>query len=319
MYYFLLSQYNGPTKANYQHVCVVFAEGLWNNKIKFASNIDYYPDENNNYLFKKKELGDEEYIVTSAPEEFDSIIKNNKEKKLIIFDTKDEWVRHKSAVYSPYCYRYFMSTCRIISDKIRPLCFGITERMINATRLPSIPWSERSKKILWCHRVDNHQLRHTVKQYYKNNSIVINEFIDNFKRPDDSSLHYWNHTGRRHSPEYFHLLRQHRYLDAHGGYGKPTSRTEIIQWDSWKVWEGFLSGCLVITADLEYYKIKLPFQLIPFEHYIPIRYDQIEGSYDKLFRLSDEEQEKIAQNGRKFVLEHYLPEKIANYIINHLN
>ena len=75
---------------------------------------------------------------------------------------------------------------------------------------------------------------------------------------------------------------------------------------------------LVITADLDYYNIKLPHRLIPYKHYIPIRYDQIQASYEALFRLPDIEQQIIANEGRKFVLTHYSPQAMATYFSSQL-
>jgi hypothetical protein len=146
--------------------------------------------------------------------------------------------------------------------------------------------------------------------------VFYTTYIDNFKVPEGSDLHFWNHTGRRHSAQYFEFIGQHTILDAHGGYANGPS--EIVQWDSWKVWEGFLSGCLVVTADLDHYDIQLPFPIVPFKHYIPVRYDQLDASYEKLWKLSDVEQERIAATGRAYILQHYTPESLAAYMLKRL-
>jgi hypothetical protein len=159
-------------------------------------------------------------------------------------------------------------------------------------------------------------MRTAVKGHYDASRTPYTSYIDNFKVPEGSDLHFWNHTGRRHSAQYFEFIGQHTIIDAHGGYENGPG--EIVQWDSWKVWEGFLSGCLVVTADLDHYDIQLPFPLVPFKHYIPVRYDQLGASYEKLWKLSDAEQERIAAAGRAHILQHYTPESLAAYMLKRL-
>jgi hypothetical protein len=313
MYHFLLSPYGGPTKANYQHACIVFAEGLKALNISFNANINYYPDVSGTFLFTKGSETDAIYIVTSAPEEF--ILPAN--KKLIIFDTKDEWVRPKSLQFLSIAHRYFMSSTseNKITATLKPYAFALSNRMIENISFRHKPWAARKKAIVWSHRVSNHSLRNLVKSFYAQAGFPIATFLDNFAVPD-TAIHWWNHTGRRHSPAYFEYLSNYCYLDAHGGY--PVTTTSIQQWDSWKVWEGFAAGVLVITADLDYYNIRLPYRLIPYVHYIPIRYDQLDASYERLFSLPDAEQECIARAGHTFVMNHYTPVNMANYVIEEL-
>lgn len=315
MYYFLLNPYQGPTKANYQHSCIVLAEGFKALGVQIGANIDYYPDSSGVYLFNKHEPTDEDCTITSSPETFKT--ECTRATKLVVLDTKDEWARQPSLEFLSIAHRYFMSSCSGPNEKIRPFCFAASNRMLSVTDRQPLPWSERSNKIVWAHRVDNHYLRNVIKEYYIRKRIFIESYLDNFEAPPTEALHEWNHTGRRHSPAYFNFLRQHKYIDAHGGY--PTrQRNRIVQWDSWKVWEGLLSGCLVITADLDYYNIILPYRLVPYVHYIPIRYDQIQESYDKLFALSEEDKERIALAGYFFARTHFSPTFMAKYFIENL-
>jgi len=320
MFYFLLNSYNSPNKANYQHSCILLAEGLKKMGYTIGGNIDYFPDQAGNYTICKAALTNQTYIITSSPEDFADDIKQilqTPKRRLIIIDTKDEWVRSKSTQFLTVAHRYFMSTATIVNNTIRPWVFGITQRLIDSASPSNKSWSEREAGIVWAHRVGNHQLRNIVNVYYKERQIHVVKYLDEYKTPDGSDLHNWNHSGRRHSKEYFEFIGKHRYIDAHGGYS--INRDQIVQWDSWKIWEGFLAGCLVITADLDYYKIKLPFPLIPFEHYIPIRYDQLGISYDKLFSMSDIDQAKVASAGRKYILEHYTPENLTKYMLNNVD
>jgi hypothetical protein len=326
MFYFLLKPYKKPTEANYQHAAILFAEGLQALNKPFTANIDYFPDPSGNYLFRQGTVDKTtQYIVTSHPEEFKDLLlllQQQKQLKLIIFDSKDEWVRSSSTALSHLSYRYFMTTAKVITDKVKPLCFGATNRMVAAIS-PSTSckqWQDRKEAIFWAHRVDNHQIRNYVKNYYARSNTPLHIHLDNFEPAVDTAeataLHYWEHTGRRHSPAYFNALQECRYMDAHGGY--PTREGGINQWDSWKVWEGLLAGMLVITADLDYYKIKLPFPLLPYQHYIPIRYDHIEDGYNALNRLSDEKKAAIAKAGQEYALKNFTSKPMAKYIMDQL-
>lgn len=54
-------------------------------------------------------------------------------------------------------------------------------------------------------------------------------------------------------------------LDAHGGYMQ--SQDKVVQIDSWKLWEGFAAGCLVVAMDFKHYRIQMPYDLIGYKHY----------------------------------------------------
>lgn len=323
MFYFLLKPFIGPKQANYQHAPIVFAEGLQQHKIKFSANINYYPDPSGNFLFIKTDTPPPNtiYIVTAHPEDFkDEMAAFNDTRKydIIIFDSKDEWVRPQSTSLLQYAHRYFMTTNKVVTDRIKPLCFALSNRMIDIIQSqPKIPWLDRQDSIFWAHRVDNHQLRNIVKDVYDKQGILYHKYLDNFESPEDPvALHWWTQTGRRHQPQYFAELQKYKYMDAHGGY--LNREGGIIQWDSWKVWEGLLSGMLVLTADLDFYNIKLPYKLIPFVHYIPVRYNHIPDAYANLTRLTDEKKMQIALQGQQFALQNFNPKSMAKYILDQL-
>ena len=323
MFYFLLKPFIGPKQANYQHAPIVFAEGLQQHKIKFSANIDYYSDPSGKYLFNKTDtpLPGTIYIVTAHPEDFKeemAAFNDTQKYDIIIFDSKDEWVRPQSTSLLQYAHRYFMTSTKVVTDRIKPLCFALSNRMIDIIQSqPKIPWLERQDTIFWAHRVDNHQLRNIVKDVYDKQGISYIKYLDNFESPEDPvALHWWTQTGRRHQPQYFAELQKYKYMDAHGGY---TNREGgIVQWDSWKVWEGLLSGMLVITADLDFYNINLPCKLIPFVHYIPVRYNHIPDAYANLARLTDEKKMQIALQGQQFALQNFNPKSMAKYILDQL-
>ena len=326
MIHFLLVPYQEATASNYQHQCVGLAEGLVSLSIPFTANINYYNAPNTSeYLFKpindSSDAYDKiQYIITEKPEKFKPQLEqfHEQNKKIVILDNKDEWIRHVSTDFLKICHKYFMSTCQLNIALIKPLCFSLTTRMIDTITSPK-PWAERSNSIFVSHRVTNHAIRNYVISYYDKAKINIHNFNDKFSEPTDSvENHWWRLTGRRHSVKYYEAVQAYKFIDAHGGYFKNNTLTKLYQWDSWKFWEGFLCGCAVISADLDYYRIKLPFPLVPYKHYIPVRYDALQDSYTTLYKFTDAELESIAVEGRKYVLEHYSPENMAKYILENI-
>ena len=80
----------------------------------------------------------------------------------------------------------------------------------------------------------------------------------------------------------------------------------IFRWDSWRFWESLAMGCLAIHLDFEKYGFELPVMPRNWVHYAGIDLDNLEQSVAKLQEnwnlLPD-----IADEGRKWALEHYAP------------
>jgi hypothetical protein len=318
-FYFLLKPYLGPSmahQADYAHLSVWFAEGLQALNIPFSSNIDYYPDPSGNFLFRQSLSTSYQFIVTQMPENFSNELLHAKKlhKKIIILDDKDQWCRHTSTQFIPIAYKYLMTTSIRPTPPIIPICFSITNRLIQAFNNIT-PFSQRSRSIAFTHRVSNHSVRNFVKDFYSTHNTPVSVFHDQFATPSDPvELHWWAVTGRRHSNQYFSFIQSHMLVDAHGGYF--ANDRSILQWDSWKFWEAILAGSAVITADLKYYNIALPFDFIPFVHYLPVRYDNILESYQRILSLSDKQLATIANNARNFVLSKYSPQSIVAHILS---
>ena len=323
-FFFLLDNLNDsqPTAVNDQHPCVVFAQGLKQLALPYFGNIkflkNYAKDE---YLidtigyFNKNTI-----MVTNSPHKFENELiqcyKNG--NKSIILDTRDEWNRHEWDKYIPFTTYFYRSSYHISNtvENVYPFAFSLSNRIIHATEHVNMnDWENRKNIILESHRVTNHSVRNYVKNYYLSGKcpISVEMYNDNFKEPMEGTEEYfhWCQTGRRHSIEYYNKLASVQMLDAHGGY---FHIDKIVQVDSWKLWEGFAAGCLVIAMDFTHYNIQLPFVLIGYKHYIPIQYDKLEESYAILHNLTTAQKKEIAENGRAYVLKHYCPESIAKYI-----
>ena len=327
-FYFLLDNLNDshPTAVNDQHTCVVFAQGLKKLALPYFGNIPFLKNYiNDEYLIDTHgEFHKNTIIVTNCPHRFEhdliQFYKNG--HKIIIFDTRDEWNRHEWDKYIPLATYFYRSSYHISNTihNLYPFAFALSNRIIQATENGNInKWENRKNVILESHRVTNHSVRNYVKHYYLSGKcpISIEMYNDNFKEPIVGKEEYfhWCQTGRRHSIEYYNKLLSVQMIDAHGGY---FHQDKIVQVDSWKLWEGFAAGCLVIAIDFKHYNIKLPFELIGYEHYIPIQYDKLEQCYEKLNKLTVAEKKKIAETGREYVLKHYCPENMAKYVCSNI-
>jgi len=321
-FHFLLKELNDsvPTAVNDQHTCVVFAQGLKKLGLSYSGNLSFLKNyENDEYLITPTDgpPNPDSIIVCCSP---DTFVKELGEyyrqgHKIILFDTRDEWNRAEYDRFIPISYCFFRSSYQVSNmvQNVKPFAFALSDRIIRYAQ--NNDWNTRKSVILEAHRVTNHSVRNYVKSFYASGKcpIPVEFYNDNFEEPKQSTEEYfhWCQSGRRHSEKYYQKLASVQMLDAHGGYFQ---QNKIVQIDSWKLWEGFACGCLVIAIDFKYYGIKLPFDLVGFKHYIPIRYDKLEESYTLLARLTDLQRQKIAECGRQFVLDQYSPEGMANYI-----
>jgi hypothetical protein len=160
---------------------------------------------------------------------------------------------------------------------------------------------------------------------------------------DPYDLLMWRQTQRRHSRSYYERLKSAqaivafcgdlippapfhpRYLVG-GGRAKlgralyeALARLDprpprLIQWDSWRFWEGLAAGCLVFNLDLPHYGVQLPVMPEPFVHYVPVRPDNIATVLARLGREPGLA-ERIAAQGRAWALEHYSPRALARRLL----
>jgi hypothetical protein len=322
-FHFLLEELNdqNPKAVNDQHTLIVFAQGLKELDIPFSGNRDFLQDyEASTFLIPKGPVDPSAVLVTINPQLFEQDLATLK-NPLIIFNIRDEWNAGELDRFIPRCQLYFRSSFHLSNQnpKIKPFAFALSNRILEATEDTDMSqWSERELTILEAHRVTDHDTRILVKCFYKSGEcpIPVTFYNDQYSEPTDPLERFlWGQSGRRHSMAYYDRLKSVQMLDAHGGYMKPT---KLVQIDSWKLWEGFAAGCLVIAPDFKLYGIKMPYDLIAFKHYFPIRYDKLKDSYELLSKLTEEQKRKIAREGRLYVRRNYGPEGMAKYVLGQL-
>jgi len=239
-------------------------------------------------------------------------------------------------------------------DNHHPWALGINHRMLECTLAP-LNWSERNNDLLVNFNASHpylHGARAAVGPRFiqsAKSSFNINETKDDLTVPPqgDWDKLMWQQTQHRHSRSYYDRLCNSKAIVAFcGEFIPPTPRfpgylaggnkarlnrlfhnilakfsrrpPRLIQWDSWRFWEGLAAGCLVFNLDLEYYGIKLPVMPKKWEHYIGVHPGNIDESFDRL-RAHPKLAEKIARQGRNWALAHYTPKPLAQRFLDKLS
>ncbi|MEB3179447.1 MAG: glycosyltransferase family 1 protein [Nostocaceae cyanobacterium] len=218
---------------------------------------------------------------------------------------------------------------------IHPWSLGLSERMLR--ELETIPkFAERKQQLVVNYRETVHnkqRLRSRARQDLMpaiNSLLHVNTILDTYDNFSREPYHYlqWAQTGRRHSPSYYNSLKESVACACFAGYfvspiprdldsftsrvlgklikniGWKTNR--IVDWDSWRLWESMVAGCVAFNPDFEKYGLVVPVMPENWRHYIGVDFDNIQTTIN---RLKDEPEilEKISCQGRDWAIEHYSP------------
>ncbi|TKX69204.1 glycosyltransferase [Halorubrum sp. GN11GM_10-3_MGM] len=229
---------------------------------------------------------------------------------------------------------------------MEPWSFGLTNRLLNYTE--GFSDYERSMEILVNFRV-NHYLRDVGILALKkcaNNTISLNYESDPMDHVPQSKYDkfLWERTGRRHYPTYFKKLKRTRAIAAFGGYYVPPILREkyssmnyiyntilsyapnqivnyinmsnnIFQWDSYRLWEAWASGCVPIHVDFEKYGIKMPETPDNYKHYIGLDPASPNPKAADILR-NQKTMESISNAGREWCIRNYSPSAQAKRFLD---
>ena len=339
--YFFVNPLGPPTSADYQHCIISFAEGLQDLSICFDSNNNYYNlgdnQSHSHFLFNKKEISTiddyNKYDILVAGQTAripKNILTYSKRKyKTILLDWSDginTYIKDNVAYYDFY-FKTSYNKKLFPQANVYPLAFCLTNRIINTVNSIecSDDYEQRHNTILYSHRIQ-HYIRQIMLRHYQKTPKIVYFFNDGFKEPTANTTEYlhWHQSGRRHNVNFYKTLLDSKICDCTGGYfakfSSQSSSTYIYQVDSFKLWEAFAAGCVVICIDFDRYGIKLPFQPINGVHYIGITADL--GELNRLschIENNTIDLESIAKKGKEWALSHYSPKPFAEYIINTYN
>ena len=232
-----------------------------------------------------------------------------------------------------------------------PWVLGLNSRMLEMTT-GAPPWTERKPEVL-INFGASHPYAHSARTKAAPPFIAasqghyrLNEQRDDLSVPptDPYDLLMWRQTQHRHSRSYYERLKASRAIAAFcgelippaphyprylvGGRKARFSRqwyetlalfdprpARLIQWDSWRFWEGLAAGCLVFNLDLPHYGVQLPVMPQHLVHYVAVRPDNVREVFVAL--ASDPGlPERIAAQGRAWALENYSPRALARRFLD---
>jgi hypothetical protein len=221
---------------------------------------------------------------------------------------------------------------------VHPWAHGLSARMV-AEFERSLPYRERARRMVHNFRPTPWKLsvREATKRRF---NPRIAELFDidtagsNFEFAPRNGYEdlMWRQTGRRHTFGHFESLRTSAACAAYGGrfvasgFRNPNELTyrllrriiervgivtgKIQEWDNWRFWESLAAGCLTFHLDLDKYGARAPVLPVNGRHYIGIDLDDVDRTIERL-RHDPELAPRIAEEGRRWALEHYAPEPTA--------
>lgn len=236
-----------------------------------------------------------------------------------------------------------------------PWAIGLTNRTLRMADSVAEP-AER-KRAIYVNYGASHAFEHTTRFKAKTLlhpalapelETYQPEFADLSTPPDDPyDRLMWEQTSKRHSRVYFERMKSCAVSSAFcgdeipaapwnpAGYcvggGKARLRRKfydlvqrlgrrpmrLISGDSFRFWESLACGTVPFQADFDHYGLKLPVQPLPYEHYIPVRFDSLKGSIAGIKKALPQ-LAAIGAGGREWAIEHYSPRAVARRLLEML-
>ncbi len=340
--YFYCAPYLKPEAAAYQHLAICIAEGLTALGVSVYGNIDYWP-VGDTFLIKHDVsvassdcaaiVVSDGYIEAGSPIP-QAISAAHRTYRTAYLDSQDGSQLFSYGAefraFDAVLRTHFGSDASNAANFV-PWAFGLSDRMIAMTQPRGEVERARSLLVNFRHS----RLPHSVRKYVERRVIPkfakvvpIDASVEPLARNTSGEDHsWWEHTGRRHNPNYYARLRGALACATFGGYfvtpwpaatattpsrilkrvlGRvPIATHRVVQWDSWRFWESLAAGTVTLQADLDRYRCRLPEMPVAGIEYVGVDYSN-PGKALEMFR-DDGLLATIAQNGRAWSLEHYAP------------
>jgi hypothetical protein len=338
----------------YQHLLVCLAEGLTALGVPCYSNIDCWPldPDRSRYVLRHDPnvTADDCAVVILSDEWFTrggefperSPISN---ACWIALDREDgSRLRTLQPGFRSFDFvlRTHFSRHTQYRSNFVPWAYGLSERIIAATADATPEGRTWELVANWRHTRNPHSLRLAVERSFLPRVravLPIDDAREALDTPPAGSLDYlwWYETGRRHWPAYYERMKAAAACASFGGYfvtpwpaakesflsrliKRGLTRTHlethlISQWDSWRFWEAFASGCANINVDLARYDCVLPVMPVNGEHYIGVDLDDVTPVIERL-RDDPASVARIGAAGRTWALEHYGPVATARRMLD---
>jgi len=238
-------------------------------------------------------------------------------------------------------------------ENVRPWAIGLTNRTLRMAASVAEP-SER-KRAIYVNYGASHPFEHTTRLKAKTllHPALAPEletfeppFVDISSPPGDAyDRLMWEQTGKRHSRVYFERMKSCLISSAFcgdeipaapwnpSGYcvggGKARLRRRffdvvqaldprpprVISGDSFRFWESLACGTMPMQVDFEHYGLQMPVQPRHFEHYLPVRLDDLPGSVAEIKRRMEDCRSQ-GENARLWAHLNYSPKAAAQRLVS---
>lgn len=350
---FFLVPYVSPLNSWYQFLSIALAEGFSELGIAYGANIDYWWQANrSDFLLKKTEQLAEVNVYESCyfDANSDALSKVDYSRINILLDHDDRMftpaLESKYARFSLILRTHYNPHMHY-RENVKPWAFGLTQTIIDSiNNTINQPMKQRVmisyRKLHDIRKLSNDRLVPLLSKEFE----IFN--FESQKPPasvTDDPLSLWAQTGRRYDPQYFVELNSSLLNLSFGGTPivppLPLNKTSevmgrvkrgllklvyrnripapyytLIQYDSWRLWESFVSNTCPVYTDCSQFGITLPVKPEPGLHYIAVDGFNFEAAMLQINQLGPDGIRQIAQEGRKWALEHYSPKAVAQRLVS---
>ncbi len=337
-----------PFEAKYQFSGVILAEGLQQLGIPFCGNINYWYAKGAKETTIKASKEDaaihvyDWFFIKYTPNSLSLI---DKSKINVLLDSSDGYLTYALSParhHFDVIFRTHYTNHLPYDANVHPMAFALSNRIIDAVN--ETRNQELKARAFTSYRVNmdlrkltNDQLLPLISKKY--GLVTFESAVPGPEIAEDDQSYWWQ-TGRRHDEEYFIELNKSRISLAFGGIfvpgpypSNPIQKLRhlgnravlkaipglrqkgylqyIVQYDSWRIWESFISNACPLFLNFEQCGFQWPINPIAGEHYIDVDIFNFKESAEKILALSDAELDKISNQGREWALQHYSPLPMA--------
>lgn len=270
-------------------------------------------------------------------DDFDLILKCHVPKPFRKFKHKMPWAKDLYAAYP---------------EKTKPWNFGLSNRLIKY--VDKYRSEEPQDQVLINFRMPYAVRAMSVEiipPLIKHRFKIFNNITDSMdEMTTEDQLSYWAQSGRRHNEVYFKDINQSKFTfafcgklidfaiantlgaridrmikrlrvkfaDALGLAPQDNKYQIILNYGGWRLFESFLSNTVPLQMDFEYWGMEWPEMPKDGEHYISVKGLRFKDAAKRILDMSEEERQRISENGREWCLSHYAPKPVAERFLKHI-
>ena len=236
---------------------------------------------------------------------------------------------------------------------VLPWAIGLTNRTLRMAA--TVPEPAEKRSAIYVNYGASHHYEHSTRRKAKTllHPALAPElqtyeppFVDISSPPEDPyDRLMWEQTGKRHSRVYFERMKSCLISSAFCGeeapaapwnphwikgggrkarFGRAFFRAtqmfdprplRVISGDSFRFWESMACGTIPMQVDFEHYGLRLPEQPVAFEHYLPVRFDDLENSVRRIKRGAGSLDE-LGRQALMWCTQHYSPKAVAKRLLD---